>query len=74
METTDSLALIAARIQAACDIHRICGLIGRGCHERVLRVERLVEAGRVDPVTGLRLARETEAVAFLLPPLPGGRS
>lgn len=74
METTDSLPLIAARIQAACDAHRVCGLIGRGCHERVRRLEQLVAAGRVDPAAGLRLGMETEAVAFLLPPLPGGRS
>lgn len=74
MENTDSLPLIAARIQAACDARRICGLIGRGCHERVRCLGRLVEAGRIDPDTGLRIAREAEAVAFLLAPLPGGHS
>jgi len=74
MEHVDSLTLIAARIQAAADTGRVCGLIGRGCHERVRRLDRLVEAGRVEAGTGLRLARETEAVAFLLTPLPGGRS
>lgn len=74
METTDTLTLIAARIQAACDARRVCGLIGRGCHERVLRLDRLVAAGRVDPASGLRLGRETEALAFCFAPLPGGRS
>ncbi|MCJ2074438.1 hypothetical protein MKK68_02015 [Methylobacterium sp. E-016] len=74
MENTDTLSLIAARILAACDARRVCGLIGRGCHERVRRLDLLVEAGRIDAATGLRIARETEPVAFLLAPLPGGRS
>ncbi|SFM41177.1 hypothetical protein [Methylobacterium pseudosasicola] len=74
MENTDSLTLIAARIRGACDTYRICGLIGRGCLERVRLIDRLVEAGRIDPVAGVRLAREAEAVAFMLAPIPGGHS
>ncbi|WP_280139101.1 hypothetical protein [Methylobacterium sp. GXS13] len=38
------------------------------------RLDLLVEAGRIDAATGLRIARETAVVAFLLAPLPGGRS
>lgn len=74
METTDSLTLIAARIRAACDTYRICGLIGRGCLKRVRRIGRLVDAGRIDPAAGMRLALEAEAVAFMLAPIPGGHS
>ena len=67
MENTDSLTLIAARIQAACDTRRVCGLIGRGCHERVRRLDRLVAAGRIDPAAGMR-------IALMLAPIPGGHS
>ena len=70
METSENLNLIAARIQAAWEAGRICTLVGRGCRARVIRIGRLVEAGRLDPATGLRLASEAEGVAYFFAPLP----
>ncbi|BAU90594.1 hypothetical protein MPPM_1989 [Methylorubrum populi] len=70
MDTTDNLDAIAARIQAAWESGRICSLVGRGCRARIVRIGRLVTAGRLDPAAGLRLAIETEALAFCLAPLP----
>lgn len=70
MESSDTLDVIASRIQAAWESGRICSLVGRGCRARVVRLGRLVEARRLDPALGLRFARETEALAFCLAPLP----
>ncbi|MEQ4596185.1 MAG: hypothetical protein ABN488_00220, partial [Methylobacteriaceae bacterium] len=66
------LASIAAQIQRAWEAGRICSLVGRGCRARVIRLARLVEQGRLSHDAALRLARETEAVAFCLAPLPHG--
>jgi hypothetical protein len=70
IEAVDTPALIASRIRDAIGIGRICGLVGRGCADRVARVARLVKAGGIDPYTGLRLAREVEALALCFAPLP----
>ena len=70
METLDNPTLIAARIWAAFEVGRICDLVGRGCADRATRVASLVEAGGIDPYTGLRLAREVEALALCFAPLP----
>jgi len=70
MESIDTVDIIASRIRAAWEAGRICPLVGRGCRARVSRVGRLVEAGRLDPALGLRLAREVEALAFCFAPLP----
>ncbi|AMB45052.1 hypothetical protein [Methylobacterium sp. AMS5] len=72
MTLHDDLPSIAAQIHAAWLSGRICSLVGRGCRARILRLIRLVEQGQVPPETALRLARETEAVAFCLAPLPPG--
>jgi hypothetical protein len=70
MESSDIPTLIASRIRDAVEIGRICDLVGRGCADRVARVARLVEAGGLDPHTGLRLASEAEALALCFAPLP----
>lgn len=70
MESSDTLDVIASRIRAAWESGRVCSLVGRGCRARVVRLGRLVEAGRLDPALGLRLAREVEALAFCFAPLP----
>lgn len=70
MENSDTPSLIAARIQAAWEAGRICSLVGRGCRARVVRIGRLVEAGRLDPATGLRLGSEAEGVTYFFAPLP----
>lgn len=70
MEAVDTPALIASRIRGAFEVGRICDLVGRGCADRATRVARLVEAGGIDPYTGLRLAREVEALALCFAPLP----
>ncbi|WP_264051085.1 hypothetical protein [Methylobacterium flocculans] len=70
METSDTFALIAARIRDAWEAGRICSLVGRGCRARVIRIGRLVAAGRLDPAIGLRLASEVEGVTYFFAPLP----
>lgn len=72
MEATveiDSLAALADRIQSAWESGRICGLVGRGCRARIVRIRRLAEAGRILPDRALSLGREAEALAFCFPPL-----
>lgn len=64
------LASLAAAIQRAWETGRICSLVGRGCRARVVRIGKLVVAGRLDPDRALRLAREAEAAAFCFSPLP----
>lgn len=72
MTLHDDLASIAAQIQLSWEAGRICSLVGRGCRARIIRLGRLVQQGQVPPETALRLARETEALAFCLAPLPPG--
>lgn len=72
MTQHDDLASIASQIQRSWEAGRICSLVGRGARARVLRLTRLVEQGRLTPEAALRIARETEAVAFCLAPLPPG--
>lgn len=64
------LAALAASIQRAWEAGRICSLVGRGCRARVVRIGRLVAAGRLDADRALRLAREAEAAAYCFAPLP----
>lgn len=72
MTQHDDLPSIAAQIHSAWLSGRICSLVGRGARARVLRLTRLVEQGHISHDAALRLARETEAVAFCLAPLPPG--
>lgn len=72
MTVHDDLPSIAAQIQLSWEAGRICSLVGRGCRARILRLARLVEQGWLTPEAALRLARETEALAFCLAPLPAG--
>lgn len=72
MTQHDDLPAIAAQIQRAWESGRICSLVGRGCRARILRLIRLVEQGHLSPEAAVRLARETEALAFCLAPLPPG--
>ncbi|MCG5246856.1 hypothetical protein E8E01_01035 [Methylorubrum populi] len=72
MTQFDDLASIAAQLQRSWESGRICALIGRGCHARVLRIARLVDQGRLSHDDALKAARETEAVALCLAPLPHG--
>jgi hypothetical protein len=66
------LSALAASIQRAWESGRICSLIGRGARARVIRISRLLAAGRLDRERALRLARETEAAAYCFAPLPPG--
>lgn len=66
----DSLAVIADQLQSAWERGRICSLVGRGCHARIIRISRLVDAGCLLPDRAMSLARETEAAAFCFSPLP----
>ncbi len=66
------MRLIAERIQAAWEAGKICSLVGRGCRARVVRLNRLAAAGRIEPTLALQLARDAEAIAFCFLPLPPG--
>lgn len=72
MTLHDDLASIAAQIQLSWEAGRICSLVGRGCRARIICLGRLVEQGRLSHDAALRLARETETLAFCLAPLPPG--
>ncbi|SFE90365.1 hypothetical protein [Methylobacterium sp. yr596] len=65
----DDLAATAARIQALWEGGRCCSLVGRGLRARVLRVSRLVQAGRMAPDEARRIAGEAEGVAVSFGPL-----
>ncbi|CAO4140921.1 Antitoxin VbhA domain-containing protein [Methylorubrum thiocyanatum] len=64
------LQATAARIQAAWESGRICPLVGRGLHARVLRAGRLVRAGMLSPAKSTAVAVEAENVALAFAPLP----
>lgn len=64
------LSALAERIQTAWETGRICALIGRGCRARVIRIGRLLSAGRIDAERALRLASEAEGAAYCFQPLP----
>ncbi|MCJ2124904.1 hypothetical protein [Methylobacterium sp. J-077] len=64
------LAALADRIQDAWENGRICALVGRGCRARIVRIARLLDAGRIDTDRALRLAMEAEGAAFCFLPLP----
>ncbi len=66
------MRVIAERIQSAWEAGKVCSLVGRGCRARVVRLDRLAAAGRLDPALALQLAREVEAIAFCFLPLPAG--
>lgn len=66
------LAALAASIQRAWESGRVCSLVGRGARARVVRISRLLAAGRIDRERAMRLAREAETVAYCFAPLPPG--
>jgi hypothetical protein len=66
----NDLAAAAARIQSMWESGRCCSLVGRGLRARVLRVSRLVQAGRMAADEARRIADEAENVATSFGPLP----
>lgn len=64
------LNALAASIQNAWESGRICSLIGRGARARIIRIARLLAAGRIDHDRAMRLAREAEAACYCFAPLP----
>ena len=55
------LSALADRLQQAWEAGRICSLVGRGCRARVIRIGKLLDAGRIDADRALRLASEARA-------------
>ncbi|AWV14795.1 hypothetical protein A3862_04170 [Methylobacterium sp. XJLW] len=66
----EDLHAIRDSVHSAWATRRVCGLIGIAMTLRVERIIALDEAGRISRSDAVRMAREAEAVALCLPPLP----
>lgn len=66
----EDLHAVRDRLRAAWTTRRVCGLVGIAATLRVERIIALDAAGRLSREDALRMAREAEAVALCVAPLP----
>lgn len=64
------LLVLADILQTAWEKGEICSLVGRGCRARIMRLQRLVDQGRMTEREALSLATITMHVARSVRPLP----